>query len=152
MLPRRNCRDTFAAVRTLLLLTLLGGALPGQAAIPDSSQCARVSDSRCVLYDVSMIQLIGNPAAYHGRNVRVVGYLHLEFEGNAIYLHREDFERSISRNGLWVSFGDGAFGDRKVGSNEYVLVEGRFDAKMRGHLALWSGAILDIRWVSRWRP
>jgi len=41
--------------------------------------------------DVSLIQLIANPQAYDGKTVRITGFLHLEFEGNAIYLHNEDF-------------------------------------------------------------
>jgi hypothetical protein len=27
----------------------------------------------------------------------------LSFEGNAIYLHREDFDHGIGKNGLWVA-------------------------------------------------
>ncbi len=26
----------------------------------------------------------------------------MEFEGNAIYLHRDNYEHSILKNGLWV--------------------------------------------------
>jgi hypothetical protein len=37
-----------------------------------------------------MIQLIANPQAWDGKHVRVIGFLRLEFEGDALYLHRED--------------------------------------------------------------
>lgn len=39
--------------------------------------------------DVSLVQLIANPGDFHGGLVRVIGFCRLEFEGNALYLHRE---------------------------------------------------------------
>jgi hypothetical protein len=53
--------------------------------------------------EVSVIQLIAQPEKFDGKRVRFIGFLRLEFEGNAIFLHREDFDRGISRNGLWVN-------------------------------------------------
>jgi len=53
--------------------------------------CVRQSDDRsCSLYEVSLVQLIANPAEWDGKRVMVSGYLHLEFEGNALHLHRDD--------------------------------------------------------------
>jgi len=45
--------------------------------------------------DVSVVQLIANPQQYDGKQVRLIAFLNLEFEGNALYLHREDFDKSI---------------------------------------------------------
>ena len=53
---------------------------------------------------VSLIQLISTPKAFDGADVQVIGFLRLEFEGNALYLHKEDFEQRISKNSVWVSF------------------------------------------------
>jgi hypothetical protein len=47
--------------------------------------------------NASIIELIANPLKYNNQRVRIIGFLNLEFEGNAIYLHREDFEHSIQR-------------------------------------------------------
>ena len=52
--------------------------------------------------DVSLIQLIAQPEKFEGTRVRLIGFLRIEFEGNAIYLHREDFDHGIAKNGLWV--------------------------------------------------
>lgn len=72
--------------------------------------------------DVSMIQLIARPSDFDGEYVRVIGFYRHEFEGNALYLHREDYERGLPKNGLWM--------DGKPEHNmTYVLVEGRFNAK-----------------------
>ena len=54
--------------------------------------------------NVSLVKLIANPEKYNGKRIQVIGYLHLEFEGNAIYLHEEDFKRRISANSFWVEF------------------------------------------------
>jgi hypothetical protein len=53
---------------------------------------------------VSLIQLIANPERYNGKPVRLIGFLRLEFEGDALYLHREDYERGLP-NGIWVDEG-----------------------------------------------
>ena len=39
-------------------------------------------------YSVSLIRLIANPEKYHGKKIQVTGYINLEFEGDAIYLHK----------------------------------------------------------------
>jgi hypothetical protein len=52
---------------------------------------------------VSIIQLIATPAKFDHKKIRIVGYLHLEFEGNAIYLHEDDFRARISENSIWIN-------------------------------------------------
>lgn len=100
---------------------------------------------------VSIIDLIANPEKYQGSQVIIGGFLSLEFEGNAIYLHRDDFENRIYKNGLWCTIDLVKY---KVFDEKYVIIEGNFDAKDKGHMRLWSGTINDISraWlpVSRW--
>ena len=52
---------------------------------------------------VSLIELIANPQKWDGKVVLIVGYLNLQFEGDAIYLHAEDYESGITKNGVWVN-------------------------------------------------
>src|SRR5215469_2482144 len=96
------------------ILTLVCGALAAadatpqeQPAPPDSREkyrmCAlqeRMYDGYCML---SMVDLIANPELFDGAKVLVVGYVHVEFEGRGIYLHKDDFVYHITRNGLWLS-------------------------------------------------
>lgn len=95
---------------------------------------------------VSMVALIANPEKYEGRQVQIIGFLNLEFEGNAIYLHEQDLEHAICKNGIWVSIDDKHAGL----SGRYVLLEGVFTAKRQGHLGLWSGEIREINRVIAW--
>ncbi|WP_445232557.1 hypothetical protein [Duganella rhizosphaerae] len=68
--------------------------------------CIWTTTESSELSDVSMIQLIANPQQYDGQPIRLIAFLNLEFEGNALYLHREDFDRSIVSNAVWISLED----------------------------------------------
>jgi len=105
----------------------------------------RIRSSARQPLEVSLIQLIANADAFDGEYVRVRGFYRREFEGTAIYVHREDYERRLTRNGLWVS-GDVAF------DQQYVLIEGRFSATRRGHLGLYSGEIGEVTRAIPWPP
>ncbi len=96
---------------------------------------------------VSMIHLISNPEQYHGKKVIISGYLNLEFEGNGIYLHKDDYINSIYKNGLWCSIDELKY--RKF-NKKYVIMEGIFNAEMKGHMGLWSGSIENISRI--WEP
>ncbi|HPA71606.1 MAG TPA: hypothetical protein PKY31_05015 [Spirochaetota bacterium] len=96
---------------------------------------------------VSIIQLIANPALYHGKKVIVSGFLNIEFEGTAIYLHRDDCTFSQYSNGLWCSINETRYGKY---NKRYVVMEGVFNREMKGHLGLWSGSIENIERV--WEP
>jgi len=99
---------------------------------------------------VSIIQLIATPEKFDGKRVAVMGYLRLEFEGNAIYIHKEDYERRIVKNGVWVSPLKGICEKPRSLNLKYVLLEGRFDANNNGHMGLNSGSIVDITRCQSW--
>jgi hypothetical protein len=119
-----------------------------QARLRDS-RCEEVdAQDRCTLYGVSLIELIARPEEFDGRRVRVIGFVRLEFEGNGIYVSREDWEHSISRNGLWIEPPENVL--RQDFQPRYMLVEGRFDAANHGHLGMWSGAIVEVTRFEPW--
>jgi hypothetical protein len=100
--------------------------------------------------DVSMIQLIANPERYDGSPIRLIAFLNLEFEGNALYLHREDYEKSLSANAIWISLTDQQENSSKKLSGGYVLVEGTFRAKERGHMGMFAGSVERITRIQSW--
>jgi hypothetical protein len=93
---------------------------------------------------VSIVQLIATPEKYNGKLVLVGGFLRLEFEGDAIYLHEDDYRHGIYANALWVNL------DAKTAENtdklnlHYAFVEGTFDASRHGHGGLFPGTINNI--------
>ena len=101
---------------------------------------------------VSLIRLIANPEAFDGKLVRVFGYVRVEHEGTAVYLHREDYVKGLSKNGLWLAANDSAAeGSREAAvQNRYSLIEGRFSATETGHRGGWSGSISDITRMEPW--
>ena len=103
--------------------------------------------------EVSLVQLLSQPETYEGKFVRVEGFIRLEFEGNGIYLSRDDANYLIAKNSLWVEFDqnlwtDPANGKRididKMFNGKFVLIEGIFDKNNKGHMGLFSGAIKKI--------
>ena len=101
--------------------------------------------------EVSLVQLIARPDDYHGKLVRVIGFCRLEFEGNALYLHKEDFEQAILKNSVWLDLGWPVPEWQRNLSDGYVLVEAVFDGKRKGHMSASSGMLTDIRRIERWR-
>ena len=101
--------------------------------------------------DVSLVRLIANPKDYDGKVVRVIGFMRLEFEGDGIYLHQDDYQHSIYKNGLWIGASEDMHKRKAELDQKYVLVEGTFNAKMTGHMGLWSGSIQKITRCQVWR-
>jgi hypothetical protein len=93
---------------------------------------------------VSLIQLVANPTAFDGKRVLVEGYVTLEFEHQAIWLSELDAKHIIPRNGLWLNVDNRVYANRARIHNRYGLVVGTFNARNRGHLDLFGGAIESI--------
>ncbi len=106
--------------------------------------------------NATMVQLIANPQKFDGKLIRVIGFLRLEFEGNVLYLHREDYENNILGDGIWVNVTPEMKKQSDALNMNYVLLEGFFTSRDRGHMSLWSGTITQIRraqpWPSHRRP
>jgi hypothetical protein len=101
--------------------------------------------------EVSLIQLIANPQAYDGKTVRIIGFLHLEFEGNVIYLHNEDFRYGLGKNGLWIEIPrDMTKEQMKAVNDQYVICTARFVAKMHGHMGINSGEVANVTRLEVW--
>jgi len=101
--------------------------------------------------EVSLVQLIANPQAYDNKIVRVLGFLHLEFEGNAIYLHREDFEHDIDKDAIWINLPkDITAKQAKTVNDQYVICTARFRAGQHGHMGLFSGEFDGVTRLESW--
>jgi hypothetical protein len=116
-------------------------------------RCSEGTVPNCTRYDVSIVDLLAHPSLYHGKPIRAIGYIHLEFEYEGIYLHKEDYKQGLTRNGFWISFDPQIQPSSVRGCKDhYVLVEGIFDARHHGHLGLWSGTIDQVTRCENWPP
>lgn len=100
--------------------------------------------------NVSMIQLIANPQEFNGRTVRVTAFLRLEFEGDALYLHEEDFKKGIPQNGVAIDLSESQLRNFAKLNNGYVLVEGIFNAGEGGHFDTFPGTLQKVSRLSNW--
>jgi hypothetical protein len=101
--------------------------------------------------DVSVVQLIAEPQKYDGKEVRFIGFLRIEFEGDAVYLHREDYEFGISQNALWIDIPHGMTKQQQDAVNmRYVICVGIFRASRHGHMGMFSGEISDVQRLELW--
>jgi hypothetical protein len=115
-------------------------------AAPVGDRCLQGGkDGTCALYAVSLTELVSVPDKFHGKQVQVIGYVSLEFEGNAVCPSKDTVN---SRECLFLDV-DGL---RDPGFRKgYAIVEGRFDGESRGHLGCCSGALEQITRLQRWR-
>jgi hypothetical protein len=88
---------------------------------------------------VSMVDLIANPALFDGRNVLIDGYIHIEFEGRGIYLHKDDYLYGITRNALWLTSAGSV--DLTKCQDSYASLRGTFRAGVGGHGDFFAGVL-----------
>src|SRR6266511_2902776 len=99
---------------------------------------------------VSLIQIIGNPEPFHGKRVVVAGFVVLEFEHHALYLHREDADHLLMKNALWLDLPNDARNVANLPTNSnrrYVIVDGIVNTRSTGHLNLFAATIEDSQIV-----
>jgi hypothetical protein len=107
-----------------------------------------------MLWGPSLIELIARPESYHGKRVRVIGFVNFEFEGNGLYVSREDWRQSIARNGVWITPPKGFESDsapsRHQPNQRYVIVEATFHGGPGGHFGMWSGSLDSVTRIDPW--
>lgn len=133
-----------AVVATFLLNVTCKDAAP--AAIAPADVGPPPADAAPAAVDppdgfVSIISLLGDPKRYAGHRVTVTGYVRIEFEGNAVYFHKEDFDNMLTHNALWLDMAGAKTSGLKEG---YAYVEGVFDPDGHGHLGLFGGTLKNI--------
>jgi hypothetical protein len=139
------------AVMGSLVASLLAGCSPNpkppsaEASVTSKTwgwKCVGSKDNANAICDVSIIDLIANPAQFDGRKVLVSGYVQFGLEESGIYLHKDDAVHNLWRNGVWIDLGEGV--DSAKCQYSYALVEGTFKAGMSGHNAVSSGELQNV--------
>ena len=85
-----------------------------------------------------------------GNEYQVIGFLHMEFEGNAVFLSREDHEYGLSKNAIWLSMSKSDASEHQNANDSYAVVEGTFNADKKGHFSPFNGSIDEITLIKRW--
>ena len=91
---------------------------------------------------ISLIQLISNPKKYDGKVIEVIGFLSLEFEGQALYLQKEDYEYFNRKNGVSI-LASISEEEKKNCHLKFVSIIGKFQLKIRNKIGTdWSGWLI----------
>ncbi|SRR5713101_1282071 len=97
----------------------------------------------------SMVRVIANPKEFDGKKITVVGFLDLTYEGDALYLHKEDADNLLD-NALWLDTTE-ELGRRKDALDlKYVRMTGTFRAGPRGRQTNLVGGITQIVGFGLW--
>lgn len=93
---------------------------------------------------VTMQQLLAEPQRFEGQRVRTTGFLRLEFEANALYQTRDDFNNTVMQHAVWLDLTNAQL--RRLGklNNGHVVVEGVFTAQYKGNGGKWPGALRPV--------
>ena len=98
-----------------------------------------------------MVQLIAYPEQFDGKRVALVGFLNIEFEGDALYLHKEDFRNRLGDNAIGVSVPLDWLQKVRCRNQSYVRLVGIFNAKNTGHMGgRPAGSLEDIEQCRQW--
>jgi hypothetical protein len=103
----------------------------------------QASDGSCAVYDASFIQLIARPETFNGKRIQVVGFVNLEFEGNALYLSEELQRHGNTRDAVWLDISDIA--RAPTFRRGYAYVQGTFTAGPGGHFGMFAGTLSKIQ-------
>jgi hypothetical protein len=119
--------------------------------LPSSSTVVPAFGDSKVAAPISMIRVLANPQEFDGKRIAVVGFLGLHKDGNILYLHREDEEMALYKNGLTVDFNSPLTADDIARMNmRYVYLGGVFDAQNQGTGLGSSGTITNAVNVVLW--
>jgi hypothetical protein len=99
--------------------------------------------------DVGMVALLAVPEKYERKLVRIIGFVCIEFEGDALYLHEEDYRYGLTKDSFVLHLTDAQQKQFKNMSLKYVLIEGTLNANGPERND-WAGAIENITRFEIW--
>jgi hypothetical protein len=115
--------------------------------VGESSGIARAGDEPVEF--PPFVRVIARPELYHGKRISLIGYMNLEFEGNAIYHSEEEYRHAQSQDAIWLDV-DGMKPKPPL-ARGWVIVEGTFNGERRGHLGSYAGTLERITRLDAWR-
>jgi len=92
----------------------------------------------------SLVALIVQAGNNKAEKVQVAGFLVLAFEGEALYLHEEDYREGLTRNAIRIDLSPQQMLQYKGLSETYVWVEASF-LKRRKSEDIFSGSLYEVR-------
>jgi hypothetical protein len=76
--------------------------------------------------------------------VQVIGFCQVAFEAQGVFAYQQDADLMNWSSGVWLDLDDETLQQARTHDGSFILVEGRFSAKTRGHMGVWAGALSQI--------
>ena len=134
--------------RPIILAPFIVFCLVGckSGALPRTSQF----EDKAKLLNVGMVMLLANPEHYDGHVIRTIGFLAVENEGDALYLHKEDYRCGLTQNSFALRLDESQRKQWKDANLKYVIIEARLNAYGLERDDRWGGAIDHITRLEAW--
>jgi hypothetical protein len=100
--------------------------------------------------NAGMVALVADPQKYDGKLIQTIGFMCLEYEGDALYLHEDDFRYGIYKNAFVLRLSQAQRNQFKNLSPGYVIIDGTVYANGPERWD-YAGAIGKITRLERWR-
>ena len=97
---------------------------------------------------VSIVTLLAMPASSSGKQVQVSGFLVLDFEGQALFLHKGDYQEGLSLNSIYVSLAREQQQKYKSLNKTYVTIEASFQEPRKSE-DIFTGVLFHVREIRR---
>ena len=97
---------------------------------------------------VSLISVIANPERYDGRSLLLRGFLHIDYEGTALYLHHTDYQCGLTENAIAVTPRREMFAASGSYSDRYVILCGVFRCREKWGTGSYVGILEEISSIS----
>lgn len=94
-------------------------------------------------------RVVARPELYHLKRIQLVGFMNLEFEGNALYHTEDEYRHAQDADAFWIDVE--GMKSKPPFTRGWVIVEGLFNAERRGHMGSYAGTLERITRLDAWR-
>ncbi|OFV90769.1 MAG: hypothetical protein A3G76_11405 [Acidobacteria bacterium RIFCSPLOWO2_12_FULL_65_11] len=101
---------------------------------------------------MSLADLVGDPARYDRRLVRVSGVSQIQYGGSSLWANEQDKEGGKFQKGVWLDIRWPLTEEIRGLTGQWVVVEARFDRYSRGRTGCCRAMLADIHAIRRATP
>lgn len=102
--------------------------------------------------EVCLSKLIDHPKDYHGKSIRLTGYLELRPDGDALFLSEEDMKQNRPDRAVEIELDHKLWKQRKKFGGNTVVLEGVFDGRRFGSTGYYAGTLTHVNKISLLAP
>jgi hypothetical protein len=114
----------------------------------DTTQIEHPPNGHNSPYKIAFTDLISNTQYYDGQQLEVIGYLSLNFESDALWLSKAEYDTGDYKKAIWVSIDERKLKRTMRFNHHYIMVEAVFNRIDNG---FYFKNVLNVISLKRWR-